>query len=79
VNGTCGTLARAALEARKKRSELLRDVLYRIILSSALRRLHARAAEFVAQGEGASDVHVSEHFEEQVFAARPFGRPCRAQ
>jgi len=45
------------------RHQLLRDALYRTISPGALRRLHARAGEFGAQLEGASEIHASVHFE----------------
>jgi DNA-binding CsgD family transcriptional regulator len=45
------------------RHQLLRDVLYRSVPERSRRRLHARAAEFGAQLEGASEVHASVHFE----------------
>jgi DNA-binding CsgD family transcriptional regulator len=45
------------------RHQLLRDALYRAIPSSERRRLHARAAEFGAQLEGASEIHASVHYE----------------
>jgi DNA-binding CsgD family transcriptional regulator len=45
------------------RHQLLRDALYRSVPERTRRRLHARAAEFGAQLEGASEVHASVHFE----------------
>jgi len=45
------------------RHQLLRDALYRTIPTSERRRLHARAAEFGAQLEGASEIHASVHYE----------------
>ena len=45
------------------RHQLIRDALYRSVPSSELRRLHARAGEFGAQLEGASEIHASAHFE----------------
>jgi DNA-binding CsgD family transcriptional regulator/tetratricopeptide (TPR) repeat protein len=45
------------------RHQLLRDVLYRSVPERDRRRLHARAAEFGARLEGASEVHASVHFE----------------
>ena len=45
------------------RHQLLRDALYRSVPQRTRRRLHARAAEFGAQLEGASEVHASVHFE----------------
>jgi DNA-binding CsgD family transcriptional regulator len=45
------------------RHQLLRDTLYRTIPSSERRRLHARAAEFGARLEGASEIHASVHYE----------------
>ena len=45
------------------RHQLLRDTLYRKIPTSERRRLHARAAEFGARLEGASEIHASVHYE----------------
>src|SRR6478609_8379031 len=45
------------------RHQLLRDVLYRTIPAAERRRFHARAGEFGAQLEGASDIHASVHYE----------------
>ena len=45
------------------RHQLLRDALYGTVPPSELRRLHARAGEFGALIEGASEVHASVHFE----------------
>ena len=45
------------------RHQLLRDVLYETVPRGTLRRLHARAGEFGAQLEGASEIHASAHFE----------------
>jgi DNA-binding CsgD family transcriptional regulator len=45
------------------RHQLLRDALYRSVSPTALRRLHARAAEFGAALEGASEIHASLHYE----------------
>jgi DNA-binding CsgD family transcriptional regulator len=45
------------------RHQLLRDVLYRSVRPSELRRLHARAGEFGATLEGQSEIHSSVHFE----------------
>ena len=45
------------------RHQLLRDVLYRSVRQSDLRRLHARAGEFGAKLEGQSEIHSSVHFE----------------
>ncbi|HJP88314.1 MAG TPA: AAA family ATPase [Candidatus Limnocylindrales bacterium] len=45
------------------RHQLLRDALYRSVPAGDRRRFHARAAEFGAQLEGASDTHASMHFE----------------
>ena len=45
------------------RHQLLRDVLYRTVPRGTLRRLHARAGEFGAQLQGASEIHASVHFE----------------
>ena len=43
--------------------QLLRDALYRTIPVSERRRFHARAGEFGAQLEGASEIHASLHYE----------------
>ena len=45
------------------RHQLLRDTLYRRVPVAARRRLHARAGEFGAALEGASEIHASAHFE----------------
>ena len=45
------------------RHQLLRDVLYRTIAPAERRRFHARAGEFGAQLEGASEIHASVHYE----------------
>lgn len=45
------------------RHQLLREALYRRTPPSARRLLHARAAEFGARLEGASEIHASAHFE----------------
>jgi len=45
------------------RHQLLRDALYGSVPMPELRRLHARAAEFGAALEGASEIHASLHFE----------------
>ena len=45
------------------RHQLLRDTLYRRVPTVARRRLHARAGEFGAALEGASEIHASAHFE----------------
>jgi DNA-binding CsgD family transcriptional regulator len=45
------------------RHQLLRDVLYRQVPPTELRRLHARAGEFGAALEGQSEIHASVHFE----------------
>ncbi len=45
------------------RHQLLRDALYRTIPAWERRRLHARAGEFGAQLEGASEIHASVHYE----------------
>ena len=54
------------------RHQLLRDVLYQSIAPSTLRRLHARAGEFGAQLEGASEIHASVHFERAGLHAQAF-------
>ncbi len=45
------------------RHQLLRDALYRSTPAAVRRRLHARAGEFGAQLEGASEIHASAHYE----------------
>jgi DNA-binding CsgD family transcriptional regulator/tetratricopeptide (TPR) repeat protein len=45
------------------RHQLLRDAIYRSLPVSDRRRFHARAAEFGAQLEGASEIHTSLHYE----------------
>ncbi|HEV8402051.1 MAG TPA: AAA family ATPase [Candidatus Limnocylindrales bacterium] len=45
------------------RHQLLRDALYRTIPHSERRRYHARAGEFGARLEGASEIHASVHYE----------------
>jgi DNA-binding CsgD family transcriptional regulator len=45
------------------RHQLLRDALYRTIPASERRVFHARAGEFGARLEGASEIHASVHFE----------------
>ncbi len=45
------------------RHQLLRDALYRTIPASDRRRFHARAGEFGARLEGASEIHASVHYE----------------
>ena len=45
------------------RHQLLRDAVYRSVPVADRRRFHARAAEFGAQLEGASEVHSSVHYE----------------
>ncbi len=45
------------------RHQLLRDALYRTIPNSERRRYHARAGEFGARLEGASEIHASVHYE----------------
>ena len=54
------------------RHQLLRDVLYRTVPRSTLRRLHARAGEFGAQLQGASEIHASAHFERAGLRAQAF-------
>jgi DNA-binding CsgD family transcriptional regulator len=54
------------------RHQLLRDALYRSIAPGALRRLHARAGEFGAKLEGASEIHASVHFERAGLRAQAF-------
>ena len=45
------------------RHQLLRDALYRTVPTAERRRFHARAGEFGAQLEGASEIHASVHYE----------------
>jgi DNA-binding CsgD family transcriptional regulator len=45
------------------RHQLLRDALYRTTPASDRRRFHARAGEFGARLEGASEIHASVHYE----------------
>ena len=45
------------------RHQLLRDALYGTIPASDRRRFHARAGEFGARLEGASEIHASVHYE----------------
>jgi len=45
------------------RHQLLRDALYRTIPAAERRRFHARAGEFGAQLDGASEIHASVHYE----------------
>jgi DNA-binding CsgD family transcriptional regulator/tetratricopeptide (TPR) repeat protein len=45
------------------RHQLLRDALYRSVPAGDRRRFHARAAEFGAMLEGASEIHASVHYE----------------
>ncbi len=54
------------------RHQLLRDVLYRTVPPGTLRHLHARAGEFGAQLEGASEIHASVHFERAGLRAHAF-------
>ena len=62
------------------RHQLLRDALYRTIPASERRRFHARAGEFGARLEGASEIHASVHYERaglrrEAFDAALAGRP----
>jgi len=54
------------------RHQLLRDALYRTVPAATLRRLHARAGEFGAQLEGASEIHASVHYERAGLRAQAF-------
>src|SRR5439155_21580382 len=54
------------------RHQLLRDVLYRSVPATELRRLHARAAEFGAALEGQSEGHASVHFERAGLRSEAF-------
>jgi len=60
------------------RHQLLRDALYSTIPTWERRRFHARAGEFGAQLEGASEIHASVHYERaglrrEAFAAAVAG------
>jgi DNA-binding CsgD family transcriptional regulator len=55
------------------RHQLLRDVLYRSVPTQDRRRYHARAGEFGAQLEGASEIHASVHFERAGLREEAFG------
>jgi DNA-binding CsgD family transcriptional regulator/tetratricopeptide (TPR) repeat protein len=54
------------------RHQLLRDVLYRSVPASDLRRFHARAAEFGATLDGQSEIHSSVHFERAGLRTQAF-------
>jgi DNA-binding CsgD family transcriptional regulator/tetratricopeptide (TPR) repeat protein len=54
------------------RHQLLRDVLYRSVPASDLRRLHARAGEFGAGLAGQTEIHSSVHFERAGLRAQAF-------
>ena len=54
------------------RHQVLRDVLYRSVPASELRKLHARAGEFGAQLEGHSEIHASVHYERAGLRAQAF-------
>ena len=54
------------------RHQLLRDALYRSVPAGDRRRFHARAAEFGAQLEGASEIHASMHYERAGMTAEAF-------
>jgi len=54
------------------RHQLLRDALYATVPATDLRRLHARAAEFGALMEGASEIHASVHFERAGLRAQAY-------
>jgi DNA-binding CsgD family transcriptional regulator/tetratricopeptide (TPR) repeat protein len=54
------------------RHQLLRDVLYETVPPRDRRRFHARAGEFGAQLEGASEIHASVHFERAGMRAEAF-------
>ena len=55
------------------RHQLLRDALYRTIPAWERRRFHARAGEFGAQLEGASEIHASVHYERAGLRRQAFG------
>ena len=57
------------------RHQALRDVLYRTIPTSERRRFHARAGEFGAQLEGASEIHASRPL--RAGGSAPPGVRCR--
>jgi DNA-binding CsgD family transcriptional regulator len=54
------------------RHQLLRDVLYRSVPVTDLRRFHARAAEFGVALSGQSEIHASVHFERAGLRAQAF-------
>jgi DNA-binding CsgD family transcriptional regulator len=54
------------------RHQLLRDALYRTIPASERRRYHARAGEFGARLEGASEIHASLHHERAGLRQKAF-------
>jgi DNA-binding CsgD family transcriptional regulator len=54
------------------RHQLLRDAIYRSVPVGERRRLHARAGEFGAQLEGASEIHSSLHYERAGMRRRAF-------
>ncbi len=59
------------------RHQLLRDVLYRTIPAAERRRFHARAVEFGAQLEGASEIHASLHYERAGLRREAFEAAAR--
>jgi len=54
------------------RHQLLRDALYRTIPAAQRRTLHARAGEFGARLEGASEIHASVHYERSGLRRQAF-------
>ncbi|HLO36599.1 MAG TPA: hypothetical protein VK194_10970, partial [Candidatus Deferrimicrobium sp.] len=54
------------------RHQLLRDVLYRTVGPTELRRFHARAAEFGTVLDGQSEIHSSLHYERAGLHAQAF-------
>ncbi|HEU5202687.1 MAG TPA: AAA family ATPase [Candidatus Limnocylindrales bacterium] len=54
------------------RHQLLRDALYETVPAAQLRRMHARAGEFVPLLIGANEVHASAHFERAGLRALAF-------
>src|SRR4051794_21313228 len=54
------------------RHQLLRDALYRSVTAGDRRRFHARAAEFGALLEGASEIHASVHYERAGMTAEAY-------
>lgn len=55
------------------RHQVLRDVLYRTVPASELRKLHARAGEFGAELAGQKEIHASVHFERAGLRTQAYG------